>query len=75
MGTSDVIEDCTIELDGGYGDDGHIVKAFLRLDGDFVRTCEKYLADTEGKEPFIYLELPRGIADDLYKSLREVVGG
>ena len=73
MGTSDVIEDCTIELDGGYGDDGHIVKAFLRLDGDFVKTCEEYLANND--KTYIYLELPRGVADDLYKSLREVVGG
>lgn len=68
---ADVIEDVEIDVDGGYGDDGRTVKAFLKLTGDFVASCTFYLSDPN--ESTITLELPRSVAEDLLKSLNAIL--
>lgn len=69
-----VIDAATIEVDGGYGDSPpYKTKAFLRLEGDFVDECERYVDDTNATH--LSFEIPRSVAEELHKQLSEVLYG
>ena len=69
---TDQIEDITVEVDGGYGEDGRQTRGFLVLEGDFVKTFEDYLALEDCTS--IILRLPEGLALSLRDQLNELLG-
>lgn len=69
-----MIEDVKFEIDGGYGEEPpYHVKAFLRLEGDFVEQCDAYLEDEEATG--ITFEISRSEAEKLQKQLTEALYG
>lgn len=68
-----LIESVSVDLEGGYGEDGTKVKAYLHLTGDFVDECDRYLSNE--KESTMHLELLRSAADELYAALRNAFYG
>jgi hypothetical protein len=66
-----MIDEAHIDVDGGYGESGNQTKAFLVIEGDFVNECEQYLEDEEATS--IALELPRSVANALYKELGNIL--
>lgn len=66
-----MIDEARVDVDGGYGEDGSKVKAFLILEGDFSNECEKYLEDDTALS--IIFEISRGTAVELYKALEAII--
>lgn len=66
-----MIDKAHIEVEGGFGDDGHGTRAYLVIDGDVVEQCERYLGD----DGSLFLPIGRKEAEELHKSLGEVLFG
>lgn len=64
---ADSLDEADFDVDGGYGEDGTGVRAFLILEGDFVSTCEAYLADPNASG--ITLRVERSVAEELVEKI------
>lgn len=69
----DTIEEIGIEVDGGYGEYGQEVRAFLTIGGDFVNTFEKYLRQEDAAT--ITLRIHRQDAEALHAQLSKILYG
>lgn len=69
-----MIDEVSFEVDGGYGEEPpYSTKAFLTIEGDFVREFEGYLKEEDATS--VSLEITRDVAEKLHKQLTEVLYG
>ena len=69
-----MIEGTDVEIEGGIGDEPpYETKAFLKLEGDFVVECEKYIL--KGDATHMVFELPSNMAHQLHEQLGKVLYG